>query len=46
MTNLNIEVSEDEYDRLSEVKDAHGLTWRGLVLQGAKALDTEGPLSG
>jgi len=45
MTNLNIEVSEDEYDRLSEVKDAHGLTWRGLVLQGAKALDTEGPLS-
>jgi len=26
------------------VKDAHGLTWKGLLLQGAKALDTEGPL--
>ena len=44
MPNLNIEVSEEEYDRLSEVKDAHGLTWRGLVIQGAKVLDTEGPL--
>ena len=44
MPNLNIEVSEEEYDRLSEVKDADGLTWRGLVIQGAKALDTDGPL--
>lgn len=44
MPHLNIEVSDEEYDRLSEVKEAHGLTWRGLVIQGAKALDTEGPL--
>jgi len=44
MPNLNIEVSNEEYDRLSDVKDAHGLTWRGLVIQGARALDTEGPL--
>ena len=45
MPNLNIEMSEDEYKQLTKVKDAHGLTWRGLVLQSAKALDTEGPLS-
>ncbi|WP_267879169.1 hypothetical protein [Halarchaeum acidiphilum] len=44
MPNLNIEVSDEEHERLSEVKEAHGLTWRGLVIQGAKALDTEGPL--
>jgi len=39
-----LEVSEDEYERLNEVKEANGLTWRGLVIQGAKALDTDGPL--
>ncbi|MFB1066269.1 hypothetical protein [Natrinema sp. H-ect4] len=44
MPNLNIEVDQDEYDRLSEIKDAHGLTWKGMLLQGAKSLDTEGPL--
>jgi hypothetical protein len=44
MPNLNIEMSDEEYERLSEVKDAHGLTWRGLVIQGAKALDSEGSL--
>ncbi|ELY42720.1 MULTISPECIES: hypothetical protein [Natrialbaceae] len=44
MPNLNIEVDQDEYDRLSEIKDAHGLTWKGVLLQGAKSLDTEGPL--
>lgn len=44
MPNLNIELSDEEYEKLSEVKEAHGLTWRGLVIQGAKALDTEGPL--
>lgn len=44
MPNLNIEVDQDEYDRLSKIKDAHGLTWKGVLLQGAKSLDTEGPL--
>ena len=44
MPNLNIEVDQDEYDRLSELKDAHGLTWKGVLIQGAKSLDTEGPL--
>ncbi|SDK22975.1 hypothetical protein SAMN04515672_2600 [Natronorubrum texcoconense] len=44
MPNLNIEVDQDEYDRLSEIKDAHGLTWKGMLLQGARSLDTDGPL--
>ncbi|SIS10252.1 hypothetical protein [Natronorubrum thiooxidans] len=44
MPNLNIEVDQDEYDRLSKIKAAHGLTWKGVLLQGAKSLDTEGPL--
>ena len=44
MPNLNIEVDQDEYDRLSEIKDANGLTWKGVLLQGARSLDTEGPL--
>lgn len=44
MPNLNIEVDQEEYDRLSEIKDAHGLTWKGMLLQGARSLDTEGPL--
>jgi hypothetical protein len=44
MPNLNVEVSDEEYEQLSEVKDVHGLTWRGLIIQGAKALDTDGPL--
>ncbi|WP_436348892.1 hypothetical protein [Natronorubrum sp. FCH18a] len=44
MPNLNIDVDEDEYDRLKEVKEANGLTWKGMLLQGAKSLDTDGPL--
>jgi len=44
MPNLNFEVDQEEYDRLSEIKDAHGLTWKGMLLQGARSLDTEGPL--
>jgi hypothetical protein len=44
MPNLNVEVDQEEYDRLSEIKDAHGLTWKGMLLQGARSLDTEGPL--
>jgi hypothetical protein len=38
MPNLNVEVDQEEYDRLSEVKDAHGLTWKGMLLQGARSL--------
>ena len=44
MPNLNVEIDQEEYDRLSEIKDAHGLTWKGMLLQGARSLDTEGAL--
>ena len=35
---------EPQYERLSELKDAHGLTWKGVLLRGAKGLDSGGPL--
>lgn len=38
------EVSDEEYERLEDVKDEHGLTWRGLLLQGAKSLENDGLL--
>jgi len=34
MPNLNVEVDQEEYDRLSEIKDAHGLTWKGCCSRG------------
>ena len=40
MPNLNIEVSDNQYEALREVKDAHALTWKALLIQGAKSLDT------
>jgi hypothetical protein len=36
---------EEQYERLSDLKDAHGLTWKGLLLKGAKGLDSGGPLN-
>ena len=44
MPNLNIEVSDEQYEQLREVKDAHALTWKALLIQGAKSLDTDEPL--
>jgi hypothetical protein len=35
---------EDQYERLSQLKDEHGLTWKGLLLRGATGLDSSGPL--
>lgn len=39
--NLNIELTEQEHERLTEIKETHGLTWRGLLFQAAKHLDDE-----
>lgn len=33
---IRLEVSEEQYERLSELKDRKGLTWKGLVLEGEK----------
>jgi len=43
MPNVNIDLGEQEHDRLADIKEAHGLTWRGLLLQGANKLG-EDPL--
>jgi hypothetical protein len=37
---INIEVQdESQYDRLSQVKDDHGLTWRGMLVFAADELE-------
>lgn len=37
-----INVPEDEqYDELQRIKKQHGLTWRGLLLQGARRVDSD-----
>ncbi len=40
VTNIHIEVpDEDQYDHLKEVKDKHGLTWRGMLVCAADNLE-------
>jgi hypothetical protein len=38
---IRVEVEDDQHERLSEIKDRRGYTWKGLLLEGAKALDTD-----
>jgi len=43
MTSIQIEVSdEDQYQRLSNVKDKYGLTWRGMLIHAARNLEGDG----
>jgi hypothetical protein len=37
---IHIEIEEDQYDELSDFKDRRGYTWKGLLLEGYRALDT------
>ena len=37
---IRFEVSEEQYERLTELKDKRGFAWKGLMLEGAKCLDT------
>ena len=40
VTNIHIEVTdEDQYKRLKEIKDEHGLTWRGMLVRAADDLE-------
>lgn len=34
-------VEEDQFERLKAVKERRGYTWKGLMLEGVDALDTE-----
>jgi hypothetical protein len=38
---IRVEVEDDQHEQLSEIKDRRGYTWKGLLLEGAKALDTD-----
>lgn len=33
-------VSEEQHEWLTELKDERGYTWKGLMLEGAKELDS------
>jgi hypothetical protein len=35
---------EEQYERMQELKEAHGVTWRGMLLKGATQLDSGGPI--
>ena len=44
MVEVRIEFDDDEqYERLKEIKNKRGYTWKGLMLEGAEALDTGEP---
>lgn len=39
---INIEVpDEEQYERLSRLKDEHGLTWRGMLILAADELEDD-----
>ena len=36
---INLVVDDDTYDQLTQAKEAHGLSWEGLLLHAAKDLE-------
>lgn len=38
---VRLQVSEEQHEWLTELKDKRGYTWKGLLLEGAKCLDTD-----
>jgi hypothetical protein len=38
---VRLQVSEEQHEWLTELKDERGYTWKGLLLEGAKCLDTD-----
>ena len=40
--NVHIEVDDEEqYEKMKELKDRYGLTWKGLLVQGMKRVEEE-----
>lgn len=35
---IRVEVTDEQYERLNDVKEAHGLTWRGMLILAANEL--------
>ena len=48
MTNhISIQVEDDEqYERLQQVRTKYGLTWKGLLIQGARRVEEDDPAVG
>jgi hypothetical protein len=38
---VRLEVSEEQHEWLTELKNERGYTWKGLLLEGAECLDTD-----
>jgi hypothetical protein len=38
---INIEVPEEQHERLSSAKNDHGLTWRGMLILAADELEND-----
>lgn len=36
---IRFEVPDDQFEQLKAVKDRRGYTWKGLMLEGVKAID-------
>ncbi|AFZ73400.1 hypothetical protein [Natronobacterium gregoryi] len=36
--------NEEQYEQLKELKKKHGVTWKGMLLQGAKRLEENNSL--
>jgi len=43
-TEIRFEVEDEQFESLKDLKDRRGYTWKGLMLEGAKALDTDDEL--
>ena len=44
MVEIRVEFDDDaQYERLKELKQHHGLTWKGLLLEGEKRVREEIP---
>jgi hypothetical protein len=41
MTNINIELSDDQFETLKATKKRHGLTWKGMLLHAHRELESE-----
>jgi hypothetical protein len=43
---LRFEVEDEQYEWLRQIKEWRGYTWKGLMLEGVKRLDSSQPPNG
>lgn len=41
MPNINVKLSEDQYESLKETKKKYGMTWKGMLLHAQRELESE-----